>query len=134
MVLVFHPAKERPKVAACLAFALGILLQILWQWLSPVPALVLWVALVLSLRDFYLPSTYRMTDEGLTVQRLLGTKSYSWDRFRAYVKDRNGVFLSPYRKRRASENQRGLFLPLLPSQRDEAIAVCQKVGLERRAK
>jgi hypothetical protein len=134
VVLVFHPAKQKPKVAAGLAFGLGILLQMLWQWLSPVPALVIWSALVISLRDFYLPSTYEMTTGGLTVRRMMGEKSYSWERFRSYVKDRNGLFLSPYRTRRATENQRGLFLPLLPGQRDEVIALCQEVGLERRPK
>ena len=54
MFLTFHPAKDRPKVAAALAFGLGILLQMLWQWLSPVSALAIWCALVFSLRDFYL--------------------------------------------------------------------------------
>jgi hypothetical protein len=134
MVLVFHPAKERPKVAAGLAFGLGILLQMLWQWLNPVPALVIWCVLVVSLRDFYLPSTYEMSAEGLMVQRVFGTKRYPWERFRSYVKDRNGLFLSPYRTRRATENQRGLFLPLRSAQRDEAVEFCHEVGLERRDK
>lgn len=134
MTLVFHPAKEKPKVAALLAFGLGILLQALWQWVSPLPALALWAVLVFSLRDFYLPSTYEMAAEGLTVKKLFGARSYPWQRFRSFVKDRNGVFLSPYRTRRATENQRGLFLPLTPEQREKTVEFCQTLGLEKRAK
>lgn len=134
MTISFHPAKDRPKTAAALAFALGIVFQMLWQWLSPVPALVIWLALVLSVRDFYLPSTYSMDAEGLTVKRLLGARRYPWERFRAFVNDRNGVFLSPYKKRRATENQRGVFLPMLADQRRKAIEFCLEMGLEKQAK
>ena len=134
MTIAFHPAKDRPKTAAALAFGLGILLQMLWQWLSPVPALVIWLALVLSLRDFYLPSTYNFDSEGLTIKRLLGVKHYSWERFRAFVSDRNGLFLSPYRTRRATENQCGIFLPMAKDQRLQAVDFCSEIGLEKRAK
>ena len=134
MTIAFHPAKDRPKTAAALAFGIGILLQMLWQWLSPVPALVIWLALVLSLRDFYLPSTYSFDSDGLTVKRLLGAKRYSWERFRAFVNDRNGLFLSPYRTRRATESQRGIFLPMAKGQRLQAAGFCQEIGLEKRAK
>lgn len=134
MNITFHPAKERPKTAAFLAFALGIVLQTLWQWLPAASALVLWLALVLSLRDFFLPSTYRLNEEGLTVGRALGTRRYPWSRFRAFVSDRNGLFLSPYRTRRATENQRGVFLAMRPVQREKAVEFCREMGLEKRAK
>ena len=134
MTIAFHPAKERPKTAAALAFGLGILLQMLWQWLTPVPALVIWLALVVSLRDFYLPSTYSFDSKGLSIKRPLCAKHYSWERFRAFVSDRNGLFLSPYRTRRATENQRGVFLPMAKDQRLKALDFCSKMGLEKRAK
>ena len=134
MKLDFHPAKDRPKTAAFLAFGLGILLQALWQWTSPPVALALWSALVLSLRDFFLPTTYLFQAEGLTVNGPLKIgKAYPWRRFRSYVKDRNGLFLSPYRRKRSSENHRGVFLALLPSQREQALQACQGYGLEERA-
>ncbi|MFA5505449.1 MAG: hypothetical protein WC314_09340 [Vulcanimicrobiota bacterium] len=134
MSITFHPAKERPGIAAFLAFALGILAQALWQWLPAAPALVLWFALVLSLRDFFLPSTYRLNEEGLTVGRVLGSRYYPWSRFRAFVSDRNGLFLSPYRSRRATENQRGVFLAMRPLQREKAVEFCREMGLEKRPK
>lgn len=133
MELHFHPAKKRPKTALVLAFGLGILIQALWQWLNPAVALALWVALVLSLRDFFAPSTYRFTEQGLTIHGILrAKKTYPWRRFRAYIKDRNGVFLTPYKQKRASENSRGVFLPLLAEQKEQVEHFISAVGLEKR--
>ena len=130
----FHPAKARPKTAVVLAFALGILVQALWQWLAGPIAVALWVALIFSLRDFFLPTRYCFGKEELTVEGPLRLrKSFPWRRFRAYVSDRNGLFLSPYLKKRASEGQRGLFLPLEKKQRGEAIEFCRGLGLVGRS-
>lgn len=133
MEVSFHPAKDRPKTAAALTFFLGIVLQFLWQWTSAPVALVLWGALLFSLRDFFCPNTYRLETDALVVEGLLKySRRYPWHRFRAYIKDRNGLFLSPYRQRRAMEGQRGVFLPLTSEQRDALEAHCLALGLEKR--
>lgn len=133
MTLTFHPAKDRPKVAAGLAFGFGILLQTLWQWVAPPVALTLWVVLLFSLRDFFLPTNYRFEQDSLSISGpLKGHKSFPWRRFRCFVKDRNGLFLSPYRKKRTSENYRGVFLPLSREQREEALKVLSEKGVEER--
>lgn len=118
-----------------LAFALGITLQALWQWLSPAVALVLWLVLVFTLRDFFLETRYTLSPEGVRIEgQGRPARCYPWERFRAYVEDRNGLFLTPYRKRRASEAQRGVFLPLKPEQRRQSVTFCQQYGLDRREK
>ena len=133
MTLKFHPAAAKPKTAIALAFAIGILLQALWQWLSPVSALAIWSALVFSLRDFYAPTTYQFQDENLVVSGpLKGKKTFPWRRFRTYLKDRNGLFLSPYAEKRATEAHRGLFLPLLPDQKTVVEEHIREIGLEKR--
>lgn len=135
MTLSIHPAKARPKTAAVVAFALGILLQTLWQWLSPTITVILWGVLVYSLRDFFLPTTYIFQEENLTVEGPLKLKkSYAWRRFRTYIKDRNGLFLSPYKSKRSSEGYRGLFLPLDRESRERAEQYCAQLGLEKRRK
>lgn len=135
MIFTFHPAKQRPRTAAALAFGLGILLQALWQWLDPVSALTIWCALLFTLRDFFAPSSYELNSQGLVVDGLLKVKKvYPWKRFRSYLKDRNGLFLSPYRKKKASEGYRGVFVALNPEQRDAFEQYCQDLGLEKRQK
>lgn len=134
MTFLVHPAKDRPRTALALTFGLGILLQGLWQWLDPAPAIALWAILIFSLRDFFAPTSYQLSDEGVRVEGLLkSTKYYPWQRFRAYISDRNGIFLTPYRQKRATENQRGVFLPLNPDQRKQFEQFCHDIGLDKRA-
>lgn len=133
--LVFHPAKDKPKTALFLTFALGIALQTLYQLLSPSVAVALWVALVVSLRDFFCPTTYCFDNNGLSVSGPLKfAKSYPWRRFRAYVEDRNGLFLTPYFQKRGAEGARGVFLPLLPQQKAVVRECCREFGLVKRGK
>lgn len=135
MTVTFHPAKEQPVKAAVLTFVLGIGLQALWQFLTPAVAITLWVVLVVSLRDFFLETIYELDDEGLKVSGpLKPTKSYQWARFRAFIEDRNGLFLTPYLAKRATESQRGVFLPMNLEQRREAAAFCAERELARRDK
>ena len=133
-MIEFHPAKERPKTALLLAFSFGILAQALWQWVPPMVAIFLWTASVFSLRDFFLPTQYIFEESGILVRGpLKPTRQYAWHRFRTFQKDRNGIFLSPYHQKRATEAQRGVFLPLRPEQRNEVAEFCLQQGLTRRA-
>lgn len=134
MTVDFHPAKARPRTALVLTFAYGILLQALWHAVSPPLAVSLWVLSLGSLRDFFLPTTYRLEESGLTVEGpLKSRKAYPWTRFRSFICDRNGLFLSPYRSKRASESRRGVFLPLSAHQRACVKEFCLRNGLEARA-
>lgn len=131
--LTFHPAKEQPYKAAALGFFLGIVLRVLWQFLEPMSAIGLWAVLIFSLRDFFLETRYLLDSDGLTIQGALKPKkTYPWERFRAFVEDRNGLFLTPYRAKRRTEGQRGVFLPLAPEQRRQAADLCESLNLARR--
>lgn len=132
MTLFFHPAKDRPKTALVLTFFLGVAMQALWQWLAPAVALTLWSVLCLSLRDFFCPTLYNLDPDGFTISGPARvSQNYPWRRFRTYLVDRNGIFLSPYRQQRALENHRGVFLPLTVKQREQVANYCSKLGLEK---
>ena len=131
--LTFHPAKDHPVKAALLGFALGIAFQALWQALDPLSAVALVVLLLATVRDFFLETRYRLDPEGVTVEGVLkASKAYPWRRFRAFVEDRNGLFLTPYLAKRRLEQQRGVFLPMTREQRLRASAFCQGLELCRR--
>lgn len=133
MKLVFHPAKEHPKKAAALGFVLGIAFQALWQMVEPWSAVLLAGLLVMTVRDFYLETEYSFDEEGIAVRGFLKAgKSYPWRRFRAFVEDRNGLFLSPYKAVRRLDQQRGVFLPMTREQRLSAVEYCQERQLVRR--
>lgn len=134
LTIVFHPAKQHPVKAAILGFVLGIAFQALWQALEPLTAVVLTGLLLTTVRDFFLETHYRFDEEGVSVRGILkSTRSYPWRRFRAFVEDRNGLFLSPYSAKRRLDQQRGVFLPLTREQRGLAARYCQSRELARRA-
>ena len=131
--MVFHPARSSPIKAALLGFVLGMAFQALWQALEPVYAIVLAVLLLATVRDFFLETRYRFDEHGVSVRGAMrGAKDFPWKRFRAFVEDRNGLFLTPYLARRSLEEQRGLFLPLTRAQRLSAVEFCAERGLARR--
>jgi hypothetical protein len=132
--LVFHPARQHPRKAACLGFLLGIALQALWQSLEPIYAVVLGTLLLSTVRDFFLETRYRFDQHGVSVRGALkAPRDLPWQRFRAFVEDRNGLFLTPYKARRGLEQQRGLFLPMTAEQRRYAADYCAGRQLIRRA-
>jgi hypothetical protein len=132
--LAFHPAARHPVKAAVVGFGLGLAFQVLWQVLDPFGAVVLSLLLLLSTRDFFLETRYRFDGEGVSVSGVLKTsRAYPWRRFRAFVEDRNGLFLSPYRSRRSLDQQRGVFLPMSREQRLQAARFCEALEMIRRA-
>lgn len=132
--IVFHPAKAQPVKAGALAFVLGIGLQAVFTLVEPLTALALSLLLVASLRDFFLQTRTLFGHEGIAVSGALkGSRLYPWRRFRAFVEDRNGLFLTPYRVKRRSENMRGVFFPMGREDRKQAVEFCLAQGLERRA-
>lgn len=133
--IVFHPAKAHPVKAAAVAFLLGVGFQALWQLVEPLTALVLSGILVVSVRDFYLETRTVFDPEGIAVRGLLkASLVYPWRRFRAFVEDRNGLYLTPYRTARRTEACRGVFLPMTPVDRKRAVELCLAHNLVRRSR
>ena len=133
--IVFHPAKAHPAKAAVVAFILGIGFQALWQLVEPLTALALGVILIASVRDFYLETRTIFNPEGIAVRGVLkASRAYPWRRFRAFVEDRNGLYLTPYRAERRTEPSRGVFLPMTAVDRQRAVELCLAHDLVRRGK
>lgn len=96
-----HPAARRPRTALALCFGLGLVGSAAWQFLpEPLVTLPMLALLLASLAPFFAPTRYELGEE-LRITRLGRRQSYSWERFRAFTVDRNGVLLSPYRNQRA---------------------------------
>jgi hypothetical protein len=90
-----HPARRRPAVAlgvvaltalagwACADWGGG------WGW-----GVLAAVLLTVSLRRFYLPTTYRLDDAGVTVQNLARIDFLPWPEVRRFRYDDGGAFIS----------------------------------------
>lgn len=81
----FHPMKERPAVAAAsLAVAIACSLGAVRYVGSLLFSLPIVTLFLYSLRSFFLPTDYRLTNEGVTVATPLGTTTTPWSRFGGY--------------------------------------------------
>ena len=125
----FHPAEEQPGKALALTFFFGLVGSAIHAYVGDLWLTILLMALfIFSLRRFFLPNVYEFGEETLTVSGV----SYSWKRFRSFERDRNGLFLSPYRERRKLDQMRGIFLPMAPSDRDRVAQWLRPMMEERR--
>ncbi len=74
-----------------------------------------------SLSAFYTPTKYILTEKEITIKRPLYTLKRPWSEIKRYEVDKNGIFLSPFRKPRRLENFRGIYL-MVGENRDEVIS------------
>jgi len=66
--------------------------------------------LIASLGVFFFPTRYTLSQDGLTIE-FLGTKQVKkWDSFVRAEPETNGIFLSPFGRKRFLEHYRGLFV------------------------
>ena len=115
-----HPALERPLAAG---FAVAVIAAIAWLAadLMQHPGWAAFAALVLlaALHRFFLPSEYRLDDEGVTLRQPWRTQHYRWSQIRRFEHGCRGGFLSS----RACGSVLDLFrgIPLLFDDRRELI-------------
>ncbi len=130
MEISHHPAARRPGLALLICFGLGLVGSAAWQFLpEPLVTLPLLAFLAYSLLPFFVPTRYRLSPSELEI----GSRRYPWERFRAFVVDKNGVFLTPYRQSAPTERLRGVFLPLTRQDRLKVVKWLRERGLEERA-
>jgi hypothetical protein len=63
-------------------------------------------ALFLSLEAFFLPTRYEIGPEGISVRKVFSRTTVEWQRVRRVYEDRNGLTLSPFRRRSFMEPYR----------------------------
>jgi hypothetical protein len=66
--------------------------------------------LVFSMRQFFLPTYYILNQEGVIVRFAGLTTKRKWSYFKRFFVDKNGILLSPFDKKSALENFRGIYL------------------------
>ncbi len=68
------------------------------------------VFFVVSNTSYFFPSTYIFSKDKFTVDRIIYKKSYPWQRFKSFILDKNGVYLSPLKDVSNFDRFRGVFL------------------------
>ena len=108
---VAHPLFERPVRGLLVVLLLLALLVLIYY----VTASLIWVAfssliLIVSLRQFFLPTTFCLSDDTVVCHFLWFEKTKQWEQLNNYFIDKNGVLLSPFARPSRLENFRGIYL------------------------
>lgn len=106
-----HPVKRKPLVSVLVTLFIFLISYLVLTSTGSTVFLVLSLVIMFgSLAKFYLPTRYELRDDGLIVQNISYTLKKSWDQYRSFYADKNGLLLSPFRERSRLENFRGLYL------------------------
>jgi hypothetical protein len=74
--------------------------------------------LFLSLFSYFFPTRYEVNEREVIVKNIFSTQKRSLAEFKKVYRGKNGILLSPFRRKTFLNQFRGVFL-LLPSNRDE---------------
>lgn len=113
-----HPFRKNIRKSVALLLLLASIIIIFYQasstpGIDPVIfSIFITIILLFSLRSYFLPTRYRMSDEGIMVETALGRTIRRWETFKRFSLDNNGLFLSPFDKPSRLENFRGLYVLL----------------------
>jgi hypothetical protein len=83
------------------------------------------LVLLLAVRDYWSPTFYTLTEEGVEVRFWGYTRRKPWHALRSFYPDRNGVLLSPFPTPHRLENFRGVYLRF-DDNREEVLAWIQR--------
>ncbi|MBI5778469.1 MAG: hypothetical protein HZA49_03320 [Planctomycetes bacterium] len=106
-----HPFKAEPKKSVFLVIIILLICLMVFITTSNIGfTLIALALLVLSMRQFFLPTVYVLNAEGVEVRFSGATKKKRWDYFQSYYEDRNGILLSPFKDKSRLEAFRGIYL------------------------
>ncbi|MGQ9678316.1 MAG: hypothetical protein ACUVUD_03445 [bacterium] len=108
-----HRAKEMPVRALLVGLFIFAFLVFTLLAFGILLFVVAVVVLFAATHTFYLPVTYALSPEGVTVDKVIFSYTYEWARFRRFFRTSGGVVLSPFQQHNFLDNFRGVHL-LLP--------------------
>jgi hypothetical protein len=123
-----HPVREQHgRLAVVFLVLLGLpaLLLVLYGAFFAVLAVVILGA---SLGPFFLPTDYVLYRGGGEMRFLWITRRFTWEQYRSFYPDRNGVLLSPFPRPSRLENFRGIYLRFGRSADDIMAVVAERIA------
>ena len=92
---------------------------------SPGWTLLSVILLLAGVHDFLLPTSYRLSEEGVSSRILWYRRHKPWSSCRSYWVDAHGVLLSPFPERSRLESHRGLYLRFAGADRQAVVRFVQ---------
>ena len=79
-----------------------------------------------QIAGFFLPTRYALTEDRVSVRGLVSRREKSWDEFRSFYVDKEGLLLSPFDERSRLERFRGVSLQF-HGNRDEVVDFVERM-------
>lgn len=115
-----HPAKYNyAKTVLSLIFIFGFLVYVS-IFFALVFGILGFIILFFSLHSYYFPTHYEITEEKVIIKNIFTTQRRKLKEFKKVYRGKNGVLLSPFKRKTFLNQFRGVFL-LLPPNRDEIV-------------
>lgn len=125
-----HPAAVHPVRAAVAVMAVAMIAGAVYQATGDLLFVALSILIFLiSLSPFFLPSRFRLTADGVSVNRMGVTRFLSWTEVRNWSMSRHTVYVAPY-TRTSVRCRRGIVL-LCPDNRGDVIEMIRSIRSDR---
>jgi len=111
-----HPAKDnRIKTILSLVFIMGFLSYV-FVFVGFIFGFLGLIIFFVSLHSYYFPTSYEINEDELVIKTIFVTQRRKLKEFKKVYKGKNGLLLSPFKRKTFLNNFRGVFL-LLPRDR-----------------
>jgi hypothetical protein len=120
MKWTIHPAKENKKKTILSLVFIGALLVYVFIFWGLIWGTIGLIFMFIALQPYYFPTRYELTDECAQVKTIFATQKRKLTDFKKVYVGKNGVLLSPFKRKTFLNNFRGIFL-FLPPERDEIL-------------
>jgi hypothetical protein len=126
-----HPARENMvKTIVSLVFIIAFLVYVS-VFFGVVFVVVGFIILFVSLHSYYFPTHYEITDTEIIVTKFFGTQRRLLKEFRMVYEGKNGMLLSPFRRKTFLNQFRGVFV-LVPREQKEIVEdVRQRIATQQ---
>jgi hypothetical protein len=122
-----HPARARPVAATVTTLFLVLLVAVVhYGFHDPLMTVFAVAVLALSLAPFYLPTSYAITEDTVTVRTPFSRKEKRLTLFRRLMFDRHGALLSPFDRPSRLDRFHGLNLRFDARDRDRVVRFLER--------
>ena len=95
-------------------------------------SLLLAVAFLWSLSDFFLPYSYTLTGNEVVARTPISERRVEWRALHGYAESAGGILLTPLKRRSLLDRFRGMFLHVTPEDRERVLELVKGLVVHRR--
>ena len=95
-------------------------------------SLMLAVAFLWSLSDFFLPYSYTLTGNEVVARTPISERRVEWRALHGYAESAGGILLTPLKRRSLLDRFRGMFLHVSPEDRERVLELVKGLVVRRR--